>query len=72
MGTPTISVVLTIVTSSGTTYQQGYEELTQAQITCAEHIELLADHIDADGADSDHYCIWRFTSPRPVARQTND
>jgi hypothetical protein len=68
MNLETISVVLTIVTSTGGTYEAGYEELTQAQLTCAEHIEVIADHIEADGAEADHYCVWRFTSMRPRAR----
>jgi len=72
MNLETISVILTIVTSTGGTYERGYEELTQAQLTCAEHIEVIADHIEADGAEADHYCVRRFTSMRPVARPWND
>lgn len=68
MNLETISIVLTIVTSTGSTYEAGYEELTQAQLTCAEHIEVIADHIEADGAEADGYCIDSFTSMRPRAR----
>ena len=68
MNLETISVVLTIVTSTGGTYEAGYEELTQAQLTCAEHIDIMLTMAAVDGAKADGYCLDSFTSMRPVAR----
>ena len=64
----TLSTVLTIITVSGSTLPVGHYEVTTAQLTCADHIDIMLAMVAVDDAEADGYCIDSFTSMRPVAR----
>lgn len=63
-----ISTVLTVITSGGNTMPAGYQEITTAKASCADHIDAVMKIAAIDNAEADAYCLHSVTSVRPQAR----